>query len=179
MLFRSGCACDVLLIDMNLPDGNGIELVAQVRRSLPAMTVLVLTGCGDEQAAVSALRSGADDYIIKDTRYLDDLHETIEAAVRRRQGQAAPVNHQVLHVLYAERTASDVDLLRRHLRQQAPHILIDAVGSAAEVIAALEHGSPDGLGPIDALLLDYLLPGMNALELVHEIREVQIGRAHV
>ncbi|NRT55579.1 two-component system response regulator [Sphaerotilus uruguayifluvii] len=171
LLAEPDCACDVLLIDMNLPDSNGIELVAQVRRSRPALTVLVLTGCGDEEAAVSALRSGADDYIIKDTRYLDDLPATIETAVRRRRERPDHVGHQVLHVLYAERTASDVDLLRRHLRQQAPHILVEAVGSAAEVLAALDRGGADALGPIDVLLLDYLLPGMNALELVQEVRE--------
>ena len=165
--------CDVLLIDMNLPDGNGIELVAQVRHSRPGTTVLLLTGCGDEEAAVRALRSGADDYIVKDTRYLDTLTQTIAAARQRRLERPDHAPAQVLHVLYAERTASDVDLLRRRLRQQAPHILLDVVGSGEAVLAALEHGSPDGLGPVDALLLDYLLPGMNALELIREIREVR------
>ena len=51
----------------------------------------------------------------------------------------------------------------------APFIPWIAIAALA-VLAALEHGSPDGLGPVDALLLDYLLPGMNALELLHEIR---------
>ena len=84
---------------MNLPDGNGIELVAQVCHSRPGTTVLLLTGCGDEEAAVRALRSGADDYIVKDTRYLDTLTQTIAAARQRRLERPDHAPAQVLHVL--------------------------------------------------------------------------------
>ncbi|MFM2052264.1 MAG: hypothetical protein RL456_301 [Pseudomonadota bacterium] len=163
--------CDMLLVDMHLPDGNGLDLVVQLRRAGRDLPVIVLTGQGDERAAVAALRSGADDYVIKDGDYLERLPALLEA-VRSRHARRRHPPGRVMHVLYAERSSSDIDLLRRHLRHHEPHIILDTVGTAAEVLQALDTGrSPDGLGPADVLLLDYLLPGMNALELVREIRE--------
>ena len=61
----AGALPDVLLVDVRLPDGNGLELLGEVRaRGLP-IAVVMLTGSGDEALVVTALRSGADDYVVK------------------------------------------------------------------------------------------------------------------
>ncbi|MFM2342180.1 MAG: hypothetical protein RLZZ592_1833 [Pseudomonadota bacterium] len=166
-LIESAAPCDVLLIDMNLPDGNGLELVAQVRRRRPEITVLLLTGCGDEEVAVRALRGGADDYIIKDTRYLDTLAATIESARQRHRARPGARAAPLLRVLYADACTSDVERLRRHLRQQAPHIALDVADHGQDLLAALDRA--DG-SMIDAVLIDSLLPGASTTELLHEIR---------
>jgi len=158
---------DVLLIDVRLADGNGLELLAEVRsRGLP-VAVVMLTGSGDEALVVSALRSGADDYVVKAGAYLERLPATLATVVAAFR--SAPVRRALpIHVVYAERTASDVDLLARHLARYAPHVQLEAVRDAAEVLQRLP---PDAARGPDVLLLDLQLPGMNALELVREIRE--------
>ncbi len=58
---------NVILLDINLPDGNGLELLEAMSKSPSAQQscVIVLTGKGDEQTAVRAMKLGADDYLVK------------------------------------------------------------------------------------------------------------------
>jgi DNA-binding NarL/FixJ family response regulator len=58
-------AFDLCLVDLDLPDGSGADFVAHVRSSRDAKC-LILTVLGDRQSVVSALRSGADGYLLKD-----------------------------------------------------------------------------------------------------------------
>jgi diguanylate cyclase (GGDEF)-like protein/PAS domain S-box-containing protein len=160
---------DVLLVDVRLPDGNGLELLAEVRARGLSMPVVMLTGSGDEALVVSALRSGADDYVVKAGAYLDRLPATLAAVVAAHR--ATPARPAMpIRVLYAERTASDVDLLARHLARYAPHVQLEAVHGARE---ALERLPPDAEHCPDVLLLDFQLPGMNALEIVREVRQAR------
>ena len=177
---------DVLLVDVRLPDGNGLELLGEVRgRRLP-VAVVMLTGSGDEALVVTALRSGADDYIVKAGAYLERLPATLATVVETFR--ATPV-HQAspIRVLYAEPNAADVDLLQRHLARYAPHVLIDAVSDAQAVLARLPmQAEPVAAGPLrgvddeaagapppDVLLLDFKLPGMDALDVVREVRQAR------
>ena len=158
---------DVLLVDVRLPDGNGLELLGEVRAERLPVAVVMLTGSGDEALVVTALRSGADDYVVKAGAYLDRLPATLTAVVQAFR--ATPVREaRTIHVLYAEPNASDVDLLRRHLARYAPHVQIEAVHGAGDVLARLP---PDSDTPPDVLLLDFKLPGMDALDVVREVRQ--------
>jgi two-component system phosphate regulon response regulator PhoB len=57
---------DVVLLDLNLPDGNGLDLLRDIKRELGAtVSVLVLTGMRQEDAVVRGLELGADDYVTK------------------------------------------------------------------------------------------------------------------
>ncbi|MBN1506221.1 MAG: response regulator transcription factor [Sedimentisphaerales bacterium] len=57
--------CDLLVTDVRMPEGDGIELVAKVRKILPWLPVLVVTGFGDVPMAVKAFKMGAADFIEK------------------------------------------------------------------------------------------------------------------
>ncbi len=166
---------DVLLVDVRLPDGNGLELLGEVRgRRLP-VAVVMLTGSGDEALVVTALRSGADDYVVKSGTYLEHLPATLEAVVEAFR--ATPVHQATpIHVLYAEPNASDVDLLQRHLARYAPHVQVEAVPDAAAALARLPSDAGEaaaGGPPPDVLLLDFKLPGMDALDVVREVRQAR------
>ncbi|MGH2680294.1 MAG: response regulator transcription factor [Actinomycetota bacterium] len=64
-LFTDG-TYDLVLLDLNLPDGNGLDLLRDIRRELGAsVPVLVLTGMRQEDAVVRGLELGADDYVTK------------------------------------------------------------------------------------------------------------------
>src|ERR1700761_2007510 len=162
----AGALPDVLLVDVRLPDGNGLELLGEVRlRGLP-IAVVMLTGSGDEALVVTALRSGADDYVVKSGGYIERLPATLAGGVETFPAAAGPRSPPI-RVLYAEPSASDVDLLRRHLARYAPHVQVEAVFTSQEALARLP---PEVEAGPDVLLLDFKLPGMNALDVVREVR---------
>jgi DNA-binding NarL/FixJ family response regulator len=59
-------AWDILLLDISLPDGSGIDLLHQIRPHKPALPILILSMHPEEQYAVNLLRAGASGYITKD-----------------------------------------------------------------------------------------------------------------
>jgi len=78
---------DAMLLDLNLPDGNGLDLVPEVRASSPDMAIVVITGVGDVPTAVEALRRGADNFLTKpvDMKGLEVfLSKSIEVGGLRR-----------------------------------------------------------------------------------------------
>jgi DNA-binding NtrC family response regulator len=56
---------DAILLDMYLPDGNGLDLVPELRETFPDVAIVVITGAGDVPAAVDALKRGADNFLTK------------------------------------------------------------------------------------------------------------------
>jgi DNA-binding NtrC family response regulator len=75
---------DLLLVDVRLSDGDGYDLLEQVRRNYPDSQVVLITGYGDPDAAVEALRSGAADYLTKPL-IGDELLMAVERVFHERQ----------------------------------------------------------------------------------------------
>jgi two-component system, NarL family, response regulator DevR len=75
------CVPDVVLMDVRLPDGSGIEACRQIRSERPEARVLMLTSYSDEEAVIASIMAGAAGYLLKDT---DDerLIEGIETIAR-------------------------------------------------------------------------------------------------
>jgi len=165
-----GEGVDLVLADLRLPDGSGLDLLADVHGRDPPVPLVVLTGSGDEEAAMTALRSGADDYLVKRCDSLERLPKVL-AAVHARWQEHGRGRSRRLRVLYAEPTAADVDLTRRHLARHAPHIHLETVPDVGALRARLAEGEGTGETPCDVLLLDYRLPGLDALEVVKRMRE--------
>jgi DNA-binding NarL/FixJ family response regulator len=62
---------DVAVLDMRLPDGNGVELCRDLRSKLPELQCLMLTSYTDDQAMMDAILAGAAGYVIKDIKGVD------------------------------------------------------------------------------------------------------------
>lgn len=73
---------DVVLLDYNLPDGNGLEALAQFPAHNQRVPVVMVTGRGDERVAAQAIQRGAIDYLVKSGDYLRMLPALVEKAVR-------------------------------------------------------------------------------------------------
>ncbi|KQU56779.1 two-component system response regulator [Rhodococcus sp. Leaf278] len=73
---------DIVLLDLGLPDMDGLDVLRKLR-TLTSIPVVVLTARDDERSVVRALRTGADDYVVKPAR-LGELHARLEVAARRR-----------------------------------------------------------------------------------------------
>jgi DNA-binding response OmpR family regulator len=77
-----GPETDLVLLDLGLPDVDGLEVCRQLRNRLPDLPVLMLTARAEEVDAVVGLDAGADDYVTKPFR-LAELMARIRAALRR------------------------------------------------------------------------------------------------
>src|SRR4051794_18842655 len=73
---------DVLLLDLGLPDMDGVDLCRRLRRGCPDLAIVVVTARDDEMDVVLGLNAGADDYITKPFR-LGELQARLAAVLRR------------------------------------------------------------------------------------------------
>jgi DNA-binding response OmpR family regulator len=99
---------DLLLLDLILPECDGLEILRQVREVRPTMPVIVLTARGDETDRVQGLRHGADDYVVKPFS-VKELLARVEAVLRR----SAERPGDVVQVQIPQGT---IDLARREVR---------------------------------------------------------------
>jgi diguanylate cyclase (GGDEF)-like protein/PAS domain S-box-containing protein len=161
---------DLVLTDISLPDGNGMLLLGHIRAHDLPLPVVMVTGAGDEETVVTALRAGASDYIVKRGEYLRRLPATLSSALDHFR-TATERRSRPLRVLYAEHDANDIDLVRRHLARHAPQLLIEIAHSTSQIFDRMPAHGPKC--DYDLLLLDYRLPGMNGLEVLKELRQVR------
>jgi DNA-binding response OmpR family regulator len=99
---------DLLLLDLVLPGGSGLDILRQVRANRPTQPVIVLTALGSENDRVAGLQLGADDYVVKPFS-VRELLARVEAVLRRSPER--PTDLQEFRV--AGRT---VDLARSEIR---------------------------------------------------------------
>lgn len=102
MVAALGAQCDLILLDLVLPGGkgskgagDGLDILAQVRKALPTLPVIILTARGEEADRVKGLRLGADDYVVKPFS-VDELMARVEAVMRRTPQR--PVDVNVIHL---------------------------------------------------------------------------------
>ncbi len=141
---------DLCLTDMRLPDGSGMDLVAEISQKHPDTPVAMITAFGNVEAAVEALKAGAFDFVAKpvDLAVLRDLvrHALELNENRKKTGAAADV---VASRLYGQSPA--MTLLRQTIakvaRSQAPVYIVGESGVGKELVARTIHsegGRSDG-----------------------------------
>ncbi|MGH2947315.1 MAG: diguanylate cyclase domain-containing protein [Solirubrobacteraceae bacterium] len=81
-LIHSPSAC--VLLDLTLPDAEGLQSLLQVRKFAPDAPIVVLTGLEDEEIAVRAMQEGAQDYLVKRRVDMDGLARSIRYAMERK-----------------------------------------------------------------------------------------------
>jgi two-component system OmpR family response regulator len=94
---------DAILLDLELPDGNGLEVVRALRNSGRNTPILIMTGRGDDESIVRGLDAGADDYLLKPLNSNDVLRARVRAAIRR--GGSGPPDQLSLGELFVDRLA--------------------------------------------------------------------------
>ena len=75
---------DALLLELDLPDGQGLEVVERIRRQNSSVPIIVLTDRHDGQIALRALDRGAQDYLVKDQVSREEVNRAIRYAIRRQ-----------------------------------------------------------------------------------------------
>jgi two-component system cell cycle response regulator len=85
-----------VLLDLGLPDADGLEAVKRVRSTAPGVAIVVLSGQEDETLALLAVREGAQDYLVKGRVDHNHIVRAISYAIERMQQEAVLV-HQALY----------------------------------------------------------------------------------
>jgi len=129
---------DLLILDLNLPKIDGMEVLRQIRISQPLLAILVLTARSQTSDLVSALERGADDFLIKPFSLLE-LLARVRSLLRRNSAPAVSVpkggrltiNREEHWVLRGERrihlTARELDLLEYFMKNEGKTLSREAI----------------------------------------------------
>lgn len=146
-------AYDLLLLDLNLPGGDGLDILRELREKSATVPVIILTARGEQEDRVKGLKWGADDYMVKPFGALE-LLARIEAVLRRSPTRPA-------ELMQVEIPGGRFDLGKRELRfddgectllsEREAELLIylvrnpDRAISRDEILARVWHLNPDAV----------------------------------
>jgi DNA-binding NtrC family response regulator len=170
-LFQTGGEVGCLVTDLRMPGKDGFALTAWAKEKFPLCRVIVITGHGEKEVAVQALRKGASDYLEKPfdmdelahavsralrehqlERENQDLVGRLEARVQRVEGKAEDKLWYVSKATAMAKVNEWITILRREAMRgdaEEPSVLIlGESGTGKEGIARMVHaGSRRGKGP--------------------------------
>ncbi len=109
---------DVLLLDLTLPDSQGLSTLIRLQDTVAGTPVIVITGTSDEQLAIDAMRHGAQDYLVKSEVDRRGLNRAIRYAIERKN--------------------NEIQLRQQRQRQAALHEINLANASAVHLWSVLE-----------------------------------------
>jgi DNA-binding response OmpR family regulator len=90
---------DAVLLDMRLPDTEGLDGLREVRKTSDDLAIVILTGLEDEGLAHEALRSGAQDYLVKGRVTASSIERALRYAIERVRGQRARQEAEALRAV--------------------------------------------------------------------------------
>ena len=148
---------DLVLADMKLPDGSGLEVLSLAREASGDAVVIVVTAFPDMKSAVHAMREGAHDFIVKPFE-LDELHLCVERAL-----EARTLRRDVRRLERERRSRSDsteilgesapIRQVREQIRKVAeaetPVLVVGETGTGKELVAdSIQRLSRRAAGPL-------------------------------
>ncbi|HUG47437.1 MAG TPA: response regulator transcription factor [Candidatus Limnocylindria bacterium] len=126
---------DLVIMDVRLPDGSGIEACREIRAELPDTRVVILTSYPDEEAVFSAIIAGASGYLLKQVR-ARDLVAALESVGRGESLLDPAVTEKVLERMRRIATSGATDELAQLTAQEQKILLLVAEGKTNKEIAA-------------------------------------------
>jgi DNA-binding NarL/FixJ family response regulator len=126
---------DLVIMDVRLPDGSGIEATREIRAENPEIRVIMLTSYPDEEAVFAAIVAGASGYLLKQTRGRD-LIAALEAVGRGESLLDPAVTEKVLERIRRIATGRYVDELAQMTAQERKILALVAEGQTNKEIAA-------------------------------------------
>lgn len=115
---------DCVLLDLNLPDANGISAVDRVAKMNATLPIVVLTGLNDEHFGMSAMASGAQDYLVKGHVEPETLHRSLLYAIERKRAELTAVDLHTSQVRAQENARLERALLPLPLLDENPPVEI-------------------------------------------------------
>jgi two-component system response regulator DevR len=126
---------DLVVMDVRLPDGSGIEACREIRAEFPATRVVILTSYPDEEAVLSAIIAGASGYLLKQIRGRD-LVSALESVGRGESLLDPAVTEKVLDRVRRIATGTYTDEMAQLTQQEQKILLLVAEGKTNKEIAS-------------------------------------------
>lgn len=113
---------DCVLLDLNLPDANGISAVDRIAKRDASIPIVVLTGLNDEHFGMSAMASGAQDYLVKGLVEPETLHRSLLYAMERKRAELTAVDLHTSQLRAQENARLERGLLPLPLLAENPGV---------------------------------------------------------
>lgn len=152
---------ELLLLDLIMPEVNGFKLLREIREGRLDMDVVIITGYGDEEKAMEAIRLGAVDYLRKPIS-LGELHTAIFRIQQKREVEAKQILRHSILVVDDEKDLCV--LIKRKLEKEGYQTAV-----AYDGVEGLDYFKNHR---VDVVIADISMPKMDGLEMLKECREI-------
>lgn len=133
---------DVVFLDVNLPDGSGLDGIARLRKTPSPPEIVIITGYGDEHGAEAAIRSGAWDYIVKNAS-LQNIRLSLTRAIDYRTQKKEKPQQVALKrdgiVGQSPAIAACLDRVAQAANSDTPVLITGRTGTGKELFARAVH----------------------------------------
>jgi len=161
---------DAIILDVRMPDIDGLEVFRQIRRMRPEMPAILLTGHTSTEDAFQASRDGIADYLSKPID-MDELARSIHKAIERTRKRLEENNRadgptgfeEIIRVMLIDDEADFLDAMKRILQRRGMDVT--TAQSGEEALALLKESI------VDIGILDIKMPGMDGLEVLRRIKK--------
>ena len=151
-------APDILLADLGLPDGSGIDIIRETAQRYPACDIMVVTVFGDEDHVLASIEAGAAGYVLKDS-----IPEEFLGLLRQLRAGGSPITPVIAR-----------KLLSRFKSPVSPAAAGSTASSASASAEASKPAVPNILSPRETEVLTYIAKGFS----FNEIAELLGMSAH-
>ena len=147
---------DVVLCDVFLPDGNGVDFIREIKKHRPEAEVILLTAHGNIPDGVQAIKNGAFDYITKgddNLKIIPTISRAVDEVGKKKGKVAPPVSYSFDSIIGSSNGLKQaVALARKVADTDVPVLLTGETGTGKEVFShAIHYASPRSQYPIMAI----------------------------
>lgn len=147
---------DVVLCDVFLPDGNGVDFIREIKKHRPEAEVILLTAHGNIPDGVQAIKNGAFDYITKgddNRKIIPTISRAVDEVEKKKGKVAPPVSYSFDSIIGSSNGLKQaVALARKVADTGVPVLLTGETGTGKEVFShAIHYASPRSQYPIMAI----------------------------
>lgn len=147
---------DVVLCDVFLPDGNGVDFIREIKKHRPEAEVILLTAHGNIPDGVQAIKNGAFDYITKgddNRKIIPTISRAVDEVEKKKGKVAPPVSYSFDSIIGSSNGLKQaVALARKVTDTDVPVLLTGETGTGKEVFShAIHYASPRSQYPIMAI----------------------------